>query len=103
MTYDPPKFETNKDWNKDRSQPTIWMNVAETKSEFSDLRVNFKVPEGVSLDANTQRVAWRKWREDWGKWTGALKPDEREAPTDQAAGPTPGKSTGTVPDKDIPF
>ena len=56
---------------------SIWLNVAETKSEYSQLRATFEIKEEGNLGPG-RYIVWLKWRDDWGKWTGPVRKDDRE-------------------------
>ena len=60
-----------------RPDMAIWINVAESTSEYSDLRCNFEIKTDGQLGPG-KYLAWLKWREDWAKWTGVLRLDGRE-------------------------
>ena len=60
----------------DRPQ-AIWINLAETKSEYSQYRCSFEIKNKDGLRPG-RYIAWLKYNSEWEKWSGALRPDERE-------------------------
>ena len=84
----------------DRPQ-AIWINLAETKSEYSQYRCSFEIKNKDGLRPG-RYIAWLKWREDWAKWTGALRLDAREE-WDKALEQSNTRPQPPTDSKDIPF
>ena len=84
-----------------RPDMAIWVNVAESTSEYSDLRCSFEIKEDGQLGPG-RYIAWLKFREDWAKWTGALRLDAREE-WDKALEQSNTRPQPPTDSKDIPF
>ena len=60
-----------------KPEQAVWINVAESNSEYSDLRCSFEIKADGQMGPG-RYIAWLKWKEEWGKWSGILRQDQRE-------------------------
>jgi len=65
--------------DKESFSPAIWAGVKKLPdTAHSDLILNFTVPEGNAEGLPPgQFVAFLEWKEEWGKYTGRVKKDNR--------------------------
>jgi len=75
---DQDKAPAQRPRGRDDHNPPIWVNLAETNSEYSQYRCSFEIKRTDGLRPG-RYIAWLKWNDDWKKWSGALRADEREA------------------------
>ena len=83
--------------------PATWAGVKKLPEHaHSDLILNFRVPEGNDLGLPVgDFVAFLEWKEDWGKYSGMIKRDERNRENPKPSG---GESECDKPTPDdIPF
>jgi hypothetical protein len=81
----------------------VYINVAESNSEYSDLRVTFEIKEGATLGPG-RYIAWPQWKEEWGKYTAVLRQDKREEWDKKLQQSNePPKPPPAVSEDDIPF
>ena len=99
----PPAPRGQRPGEPDDRNPTLWINLAETQSEFSQYRVTFEVKRADGLRPG-KYIAWMKWNADWEKWTGQLRGDQREAWQEkQQQSNAPPKPPADPPADGLPF